>query len=199
MLEKQRWSSYSPFLSGIWGEGCCSVAQACLTLCDPMDCSTPGFPVLHHLPEFTQTHVHWVDDAIPPFHPLSPSSPALNLSQHQGLFQWVSSSTQGWGLDGEKNEVSAMTEICNRWCIRIEEGESWKVSQRKWYINFHNSYPDWQGRGRHFRQRNQHVFKHGVLTELGVFWKHPQIIIPVIIPYNWVGHRCLWRNDEKWD
>ena len=64
-----------------------------LTLCDPMDCSMPGFPVHHQLPEFTQTHVHWVGDAIQPSHPLSsPFPPAFNLSQHQGLFQWVSSS-----------------------------------------------------------------------------------------------------------
>ena len=60
-----------------------------------MNCSTPGFPVLHHLPQFAQTHVHWVSDAIQPFHPLSShSSPAFNLSQHQGLSQWVSSSHQ---------------------------------------------------------------------------------------------------------
>ena len=58
-----------------------SVAQSCPTLCDPMDCSTPGFPVLHYLPEFAQTHVLWVDDAIQPSHPLSlPSLPSLNLS-----------------------------------------------------------------------------------------------------------------------
>ena len=64
-------------------------------LCDPMDCSTPGFLVLHCLPELTQTHVHWADDAIRPSHPLSsPSPPTFNLSQHQGLFQWVSSSHQ---------------------------------------------------------------------------------------------------------
>ena len=64
--------------------------QSCLTLYKPMCCSTPGFPVLHHLPEFVQTHVHWVGDAIQPSHPLSSSSPpAFNLSQHQGLFQWV--------------------------------------------------------------------------------------------------------------
>ena len=70
-----------------------SVAQSCPTLCDPMNCSTPGLPVRHHLPEFTQTHVHWVSDAIQPSHPLSsPSPPALNPSQHQGLFQWVNSS-----------------------------------------------------------------------------------------------------------
>ena len=70
-----------------------SVAQSCLTLCDPMDCSMPGLPVHHQLPEFTQTHVHWAGDAIQPSHPLSsPSPPAPNPSQHQGLFQWVSSS-----------------------------------------------------------------------------------------------------------
>ena len=69
-----------------------SVSQSCLTLCDSMDCSTPGLPVHHQLPESTQTHVHWVGDASQPSHPLSsPSPPALNLSQHQGLFQWVSS------------------------------------------------------------------------------------------------------------
>ena len=71
-----------------------SVAQLCLTLCNPMDCSTPVFPELHHLPELAQTHVHWVSDAIQSSHLLSPPSPAFNRSQHQGLFQWVSSSHQ---------------------------------------------------------------------------------------------------------
>ena len=69
-----------------------SVTQSSLTLCDPMDCSTSGFPVHHQLMELAQTHVHWVSDAIQPSHPLlSPSPLALNLPQHQGLFQWVSS------------------------------------------------------------------------------------------------------------
>ena len=72
-----------------------SVAQSCPTLCDPMDCSTPGLPVHHQLLEPTQTHVHCVGDALQLSHPLSsPSPPAFNLSQHQGLFQWVSSSHQ---------------------------------------------------------------------------------------------------------
>ena len=72
----------------------CSVPQSCPTLCDPMDCSMPGFSVHHQLPEIAQTHVHWVGDAIQS-HPLSSPSPlAFNLSQHQGLFQWVSSSHQ---------------------------------------------------------------------------------------------------------
>ena len=70
-----------------------SVAQSCPTLCDPMNCSTPDLPVHHQLPEFTQTHVHRVSDAIQPSHPWSsPSPPAPNPSQHQSLFQWVSSS-----------------------------------------------------------------------------------------------------------
>ena len=77
------------------GTICYSVTPSCVTLCDPMDCSTPGFPVRHQLLELNQTHVHWVGDAIQPSHPLpSPSPPAPNLSQHQGLLQWVRSSHQ---------------------------------------------------------------------------------------------------------
>ena len=70
--------------------GCCSVTKLCPALCDSMNCSLPRFPVFHHLPEFAQTHDHWVSNIIQPAHPMSPPSPpALNLSQHQGLFQWV--------------------------------------------------------------------------------------------------------------
>ena len=70
-----------------------SITQLCLTICDPMNHSTPGLPVHHQLPEFTQTHVHRVSDAIQPSHPLLfPSHPAPNTSQHQSLFQWVNSS-----------------------------------------------------------------------------------------------------------
>ena len=77
----------------IWS--CCSVTKLCLTPCNPMNCSMPGFPILHYLPEFAQTHVRSVSDAIQRSHPLSPASPpAFSLSQHQGLFQWVSSSHQ---------------------------------------------------------------------------------------------------------
>ena len=82
-------------LSEIHDCGCCAVTKSCLILCNPMDYSTPGFPVLHCLPEFTQTHVHWVDDAIQLYHPLlPPPPPAFNLAQHQCLFQWVGSSHQ---------------------------------------------------------------------------------------------------------
>ena len=69
---------------------CVLVTQLCLTLCDPLDCSMPGLPVPYHLPKFAQVHVHCIGDAIQTSHPLMPSSPpALNLSQHQGLFQLV--------------------------------------------------------------------------------------------------------------
>ena len=72
-----------------------SVTQSCPTLCDPMNWSTPGLAVHHQHLESTETHVHWISDTIQPSHPLSsPSPPALNLSQHQGFFQWVSSSHQ---------------------------------------------------------------------------------------------------------
>ena len=73
-------------------EGYCLVAQSCLTLCSPLDWSMPRSIVLPYLFELAQTHVHWIDDAFQPSHPLlSPSPPAFNLSQHQSLFQWVSS------------------------------------------------------------------------------------------------------------
>ena len=85
-----------------------SVTQSCLTLCDPMNRSMPGLPVHHQLPESTQTHVHWAGDAIQSSHPLSsPSPPALNLSQHQGLFKWVSSFASG----GQSIGVSASTSV----------------------------------------------------------------------------------------
>ena len=77
---------------------CCSVAQLCSILCDPMDCSTSGFPVLHHLRELAQTLVHWVSDALQPSFSLSsPSPPAFNLSQHQGLFKCFTSDCQRIG------------------------------------------------------------------------------------------------------
>ena len=87
-----------------------SVTQLCPTLYDPMDFSMPSFPVHHQLQEPTQTHVHWVSDAIQPFHPLSSSSPpAFNLSQHQGLFQWVSQFFFAWG--GQSIGVLALVSV----------------------------------------------------------------------------------------
>ena len=92
-----KWGSISPHFSSVFPRSVqfSAVAQLCPTLCDPMDCSMPGLPVHHQLLEFTQTHVHWVGDAIQSSHPLStPSPPAFNLSQHQDLFKWVSSAHQ---------------------------------------------------------------------------------------------------------
>ena len=96
-------SSASPLFLPLY-----TVAQLCPTLCDPMDGNTPGFPVFHHLPDFAQTQVHWVSDAIQPSHPLlPPSPPAFSLSQHQGLFQWVS----GLHLVDEVIGVSASASV----------------------------------------------------------------------------------------
>ena len=86
-----------------------------------MDCSTPGFPVLHYLLEFAQIHVHWVSDAIQPSHSLSsPSPPALNLSQHQGLFQWVGSSHQ-------MAKVLELQHQSFQWISRVDFLQSWLV------------------------------------------------------------------------
>ena len=89
-----RWPKYWSFSFSI-SQSVSSVAQSCLTLCDPMNHSMPGLAVRHQLPESSQTHVHWIGNVIQPSHPLSsPSPPALNPSQHHGLFKWVSSSHQ---------------------------------------------------------------------------------------------------------
>ena len=92
-------------------------------LCDPMDCSTPGFPVLHYLLEFAQTHVHWVSDAIQPSHLSFPSPPALNLPQHQGLFQWI----------GCLHQVSKVLELqlqhqSSQWIFRVDFLYDWLVA-----------------------------------------------------------------------
>ena len=85
-----------------------SVTKLCPTLCNPMDCSMPGFPALHYLLEFVQTHVHWVGDAIQPFHPLSFPSFALDLFQHQRIFPVRRLFTSG----GQNIGVSASTSVC---------------------------------------------------------------------------------------
>ena len=99
-----------------------SVARSCLILWDPMNCCMPGFPVHHQLLEFTQTHVHWVDGAIQPSHPLSsPSPPALYLSQHQGLFKWVTLSIRWpkyWSFSfniSPSNEYSGLISFRMAW------------------------------------------------------------------------------------
>ena len=111
-----------------------SVIQPCLTLCNPMDCSTPGCPVHHQVPELAQTHVHWAGDAIqssPPLLSLSP--PALNLSQQHGLFQWVSWNNP-WNqrkrgsksqtlrqLFMNKIQYLICRKVCSAWCHLLQE------------------------------------------------------------------------------
>ena len=83
---------YKQWCNSIFKSPSVQFSRSCPTLCNPMDCSTPALPVHHQLPEFAQSHIHWVGDAIQPSHPLSsPSLPTFSLCQHQGLFKWVSS------------------------------------------------------------------------------------------------------------
>ena len=130
---------------------CCSVTQLCMTLCNPADCSKPGFPVLHYLLEFAQTQVHWVDDAIQPAHPLlSPSPPALNLAQHQGPdnhdgvithlepdileceVKWaLGSITMNKANEGDGIPVE-LFQILKKWCCEsaaLNMPEIWKTQQ----------------------------------------------------------------------
>ena len=97
-----------------------SVVQLHLTLCNPMECSMTSFPVYHQLSELTQTHVHWVSDAIQPSHPLSSPSPTFNLSQHQGLFRWV----------GSLHQVATVLELWHQsfqWIFRVDFLLDWLV------------------------------------------------------------------------
>ena len=118
-----------------------SVAQLCPTFCDPRDCSTPGLPVHHQLLELTQTHVHWVSDAIQPSHPLlSPSPPAFNLSQHPGLFQWVSPSIQVtlWQVNllmlcfSKKHQLIISVPFCTQ--LLIHASLAYSVSSPHWLV-----------------------------------------------------------------
>ena len=118
-----------------------SIAQSCPTLCDPMNHSMPGLPVHHQLPEFTQTHVHRVSDAIQPSHPLlSPSPPAPNPSQHQSLFQWVNSSLL---LPCLKSYTISHDADVN-WEIWKQEDQSvkdcWSIALSQYYSRCENSY-----------------------------------------------------------
>ena len=103
-----------------------SVAQSCLTRCNPMNRSTPGLSVHQQLPEFTKTHVHWVSDAIQPSHPLSsPSPPAPSPSQHQSLFQWVNSSHEG----GQSTGVLALASFLPK------KSQGWSPSEWTGWIS----------------------------------------------------------------
>ena len=120
-FSKLGWISYPCTKKSNLIRHCCSVTESCLTLCYSMDCSMPGFPVLHHLSELAKSHVHWVGDAIQPTHSLSsPSLPAFNLSQHQGLFKWVSS----------LHQVAKVLELQHQsfqWMFRVDIPYNWLV------------------------------------------------------------------------
>ena len=112
------WNDHSPDFA--FRHICCSVSQSCLTLWKPMNCSMPGFPVLHHFLEFVQTHVHWGVDTIQPSYPLSsPSPPGFSLSQHQNLFKWVGSSyPKYWSFSfsiSPSNEYSGLISFKTDW------------------------------------------------------------------------------------
>ena len=109
---------------------CCSAAQSCPTLCNSMDCSMPGFPVLYHLPEFAQTHVCWVHDASLPSHPLLPSPPAPSLSQHQALrIRWPKYWCFSFSLSPSNggNVTGALINMWKRGVISFEISSCWKI------------------------------------------------------------------------
>ena len=106
---------YKPKLGKSMLGTCCSVTKSCPTLCDLMDCSSPGFPVLHCLLAFAQTHAHWVSDAIQPSHPLSSSPPACNLSQHQSLLKWV----RAWHQVAKELELQLQPQSF-QWIFRVD-------------------------------------------------------------------------------
>ena len=113
-----------------------SVAQLCLTLCDTMDCSMPGFPVHQELPELAQTHVPWVSDAIQPSHLLLSPSPTFNISQNQGLFQWINSLHQAAKLLELQLQHQSF-----QWIFRtdfLQDGLTWSPSHPK---DSQESYP----------------------------------------------------------
>ena len=121
-----------------------SVAQLCPTLCDPMNHSTPGLTVHHQLPEFTETHVHRVSDAIQPSHPLSsPSPPAPNPSQHQSVFQWVNSShevyilcSQRWRSSIKSAKTRPGADCGSDHEVLIANSDlNYKISRIKMYVN----------------------------------------------------------------
>ena len=120
-----------------WNICCCSVAQSCPTLCEPMDCSTPGLSIPHYLLKFAQVHVHRIDGAIQPSHPLTPSSPsALNLSQNQRLFQWV----------GCLHQMTKILEFqlqhqSFQWVFRVDFPYGWLVISPCYSRDFQESSP----------------------------------------------------------
>ena len=157
-----------------------SVAQSCPTLCDPVDCSMPGLPVHHHLLEFTQTHVHRVSDAIQPSHPLSsPSPPALNLSQHQSLFKWVSSSHQvakalELQLQHQSFQMNAQDWVPLRWTGWISFVRNAFIYVLMWYVV-------------------SQLFVKGMMTNFSIHYSRVECLLlpPTILPNILMKILCL--------
>ena len=153
------WSVY-PFTNCC----CCSVTHLCPTLCDTMDCRMPGFPVLCYFLEFTETHVHWVGDAIQSSCPLSPlSPPAFNLFQHQGLFKWVSSS----------HHMAKLLELqlqFFQWIFRVDFLYDWLVSSPSCTRDSQESSPAPQFKG--ISSLVLSIFYCPVLTFIHDSWKN---------------------------
>ena len=153
---------------------CCSVAKLCPTLCDPVDYSKTGSPILHYLPEFSQIHVHWVGDDIKSSHSLlSPSPPAFSLSQHQGLFQWV----------GSLHQVAEVLELqlqqqSFQWIFRVDFLEDWLVSSPCRPRDSQECYPALQ-----FESINPFFF-----SGVGVGLSRLYDLVLTSIPDNWKNH-----------
>ena len=154
---------------------CCSVTKSCLTLCDPMNYSTSGFPVLHYLPEFAKTHVPWVTNAILPSHPLL-LLPAFNLSHHQDLFQRV----------GSSHQVAKVLEL------QLQHGPSNEYSG---LISFRIGLISLLSKGLSRIFSSTTVWKHQFFSSQPSFWSNSHICIWLLEkPWLWLcGH--LWA---KW-
>ena len=130
---KEGWGKRTPTTGCVSFRSVQSVSQSCPALCNPMDCSTPGFSVHHQFLELAHTHAHQIHDAIQPSHPLSSRSlPGFNLSQHQGLFKWVSSSHQVTNILEFSFNISPSNEylglICGKFWKRWEYQTAWPAA-----------------------------------------------------------------------
>ena len=146
-----------------------------LRLCNPMDCSIPGLPVHHQLPKFTQTHVHWVGDAIQPSHPLpSPSPPALNLSQHQGLFHWISSSHQ----------VAKLLVSASAWVVPMNTQEGSPLGSTDW-ISLQSKGPQEASPTPQFKSISSsalNILYGSTLTSIHDYWKNHSLNYMYLCP-----------------
>ena len=165
-----------------------SVTQSCSTLCNPMDYTTAGFPVLHQLPAPAQTHLHQVSDAIQPSHPLlSPSPPAFNLSQQQGLFQWVNSLYQMAKVLEFQLQYRSF-----QWIVRLISFRDWLVWSPCSPRDSQESSPTPQ-----FENINSWVLSlcYGpALTSVYAYWKNHSFDYMNLLLAKW----CLWALVSLW-